>query len=176
MRRNVRRGIAVAVGLVLGWSAAGLAPAFFGGSVSLAEEAHPASATEGHASGDGHHHVAGESHDEHAAAGGDHGHAGDHGDHGDTGIIAAQQLVPSQRDVPWLGGVLAAVVLLFIAAVVLGIPALRLRGPLPPDPAEALAHDEGHHAEDHGGGAHTQDPHGGHPEPVTSVRQSHAHH
>ena len=57
---------------------------------------------------------------------------------------AASELVPEKKDAPFYKPVLWAIVGLFIAAVVLGIPALKLRGPEPPDPAAAHGHDDEH--------------------------------
>ncbi len=68
-------------------------------------------------------------------------HPGEH----DAGK-AAEQLVPTRSDIPWLRPVMTGVVVLFAAAVVLGIPAMALKGPEPPEPAE---HDEHGAHEEH---------------------------
>lgn len=57
---------------------------------------------------------------------------------------AASELVPEKKHAPFFKPVLGTIVGLFIAAVVLGIPALKLRGPEPPDPAAAHEHDDQH--------------------------------
>jgi hypothetical protein len=61
------------------------------------------------------------------------------------------KLVPRHEDVTWVPYVVISAAGLFVAAIVLGIPAERIRGPLPPDPADTHAHD-----------AHDDHAHGGH--------------
>ena len=58
----------------------------------------------------------------------------------DVALAAAGQLVPQPEDIPWFGPMLYVVVGLFVAAVVLGIPALKMRGPEPVDPADTHSH------------------------------------
>lgn len=72
------------------------------------------------------------------AAGGD--HAAAEGEHHAT---AADNLVVEHGEAPFYHNVLFAATGLFLAAIVLGAPAEKMRGPLPPDPAEA--HDDHHH-------------------------------
>ncbi len=114
------------LGLCLGWMVAGLA--YPPGNVSLAASA--AAETDGHG----------------------HAEAVDH----DEGLKAASGLVP--RDAQghaatpaWFGTVVKLIVGLFVAAIVIGVPALRAKGG---DPAGlATAHDQAHahHDEEHAG-------------------------
>ena len=105
MKRMSRRLIAVMLGLALGWYSAAL----------LRVE------TASFASG------------EHAGAAADaHGTAADHG--ADGAGHAAEALVPQGDRIPWLGAVRNGVIALFVAAVVIGIPVMKLKGPEPPDP------------------------------------------
>jgi len=127
MERLTRRTVAVILGLSLGWWIAGLAPHFVPGvGMSFAGEAQSTSPSV--------HTVE----DDHGDASGS-GHSGGRAGH----------LVPREADTFWYKPVLIAVISLFVAAIVLGIPALRLRGPEPPesaDPTDA-AHD--HDAQSH---------------------------
>jgi hypothetical protein len=90
--------------------------------------------------------------------------AGDH----DEAARAAAELAPTHEPTPWFRPVVGSAVGLFAAAIVLGIPALKLRGPLPPDPADVhdthAAHDtHGHQDDSHGGHAHSHTPAETHP-------------
>lgn len=136
MKRLARRTLSVVLGLALGWYIAGMVP-----GVSLAIDAsHRSDASEhadhhGPAHGDGQvHHAASET----DAVHGDHD-GEDHGDH-DPAFAGAKQLVPHWDDIPWFGPMVWTVVGLFVAAVVLGYPALKLRGPEPSEPADDHAH------------------------------------
>lgn len=129
MKRLTRRTLGAVLGLILGWLAAGLV--YPVGSVSLAADAP-------HAENDAHH-------DDHA-----------HGHH-DT---YATKLVPHDAEghaatPDWFGTVIKLIAALFVAAIVIGIPALRAKGG---DPAGlASAHDQSHaHHDDH---AHGDDGH-----------------
>lgn len=104
MRRMTRRVIGLAVGLVLGWSAAGYISQGVAGDMDLTSKSTAAV----------------------------------HDDHGDAAADAAGKLVPAET--AWFSGVGTGAVVLFVLAVLLGIPALALKAPEPPDPA---AHD--HH-------------------------------
>jgi len=132
MKRFTRRSAAAVVGLVLGWYVAGIV--FVGGPSVVGPGVNYAHASDAaHDSNDDHHHapVAEDPHGTHDAPGA-HGDAAEH----DAALAAAGQLVPQQEDIPWFGPVLYVAGGLFVAAVVLGIPALKLRGPEPPDPAD----------------------------------------
>ena len=123
MKRLTRRTLAIVLGLALGWWCAGLAPQIPPAvGVSFAEEAHDTSASD---------------------------HAAKHGqeDPHDSGHSGANELVPKEGDTPWFKPVIIATMSLFLAAIVLGIPALKLRGPEPPDPADASTHDHDEHGE-----------------------------
>ncbi len=126
MRRMTRRTVAILGGIVLGWYAAGFLP----GSLSQSAGPSPLFAVDapdhdGHREGDALHGEAGQAHTAHDAA-----------------ERGAQLLVPKTSDeVCWYSGVLWASGGLFAGAVVLGYPALRLRGPEP----EAAQDDHGDH-------------------------------
>ncbi len=140
MKRITRRMVAGAIGLVVGWHAAGLV-SVLGPGVSFASDAqHGASDVPEAANGHG------DSGGKHADQGASAGHASSVGGHDeyDAAYAAAQQLVPRPEDVSWYGCVVRVIAGLFVAAVVLGIPALKLRGPELPDPA-AAAHGDDHH-------------------------------
>ena len=110
------RHLWILVGLCLGWYVAGL-PLFVG--ISVAEES--------------------ALHEEHGPATHDEGGDEAGGAHHD----AVRHLVPDPLHKPgWLRPVLWTVAGLFVAAVLLGPLSLKLRGPEPPDPAEAHGHDE----------------------------------
>lgn len=126
MKRMTRRSLAILLGLTLGWYAAGLMP---GTSVTMAADG----GTSTHKS-DEHH---------------DHDHDADH-------APAATMLSVGPSQSPWLSSVLTAAAGLFAAAIVLGIPAMKLRGPEPVEPAD---HADDHH-HDHGHDGHGA--HGGH--------------
>lgn len=83
----------------------------------------------------------------------DHAEHSDHAEHATEDLLAAKALVPTDRDVPFYPTVIALIAGLFVAAVVLGIPALKIRGPLPPDPADSH-HDDAHSHDDHAHAAH----------------------
>lgn len=108
MRRMTRRVIGLAVGLVLGWSAAGYISQGVAGDMDLTSKSTAAA------------------------------HGAVHDDHGDAAADAAGKLVPAEA--AWFSGVGTGAVVLFVLAVLLGVPALALKAPEPPDPA---AHD--HH-------------------------------
>ena len=112
MFRLTRRTPWILVGLSLGWYAAGL-PLFCGTSVAGESALHEEHGSSTH---DGHDDEAGDS------------------DH------AVRHLVPRYKP-GWLRPVLWTIAGLFVAAVLLGPLSLRLRGPEPPDPAEAHGHD-----------------------------------
>ncbi|MCE9590898.1 MAG: hypothetical protein K8S99_10275 [Planctomycetes bacterium] len=92
-----------------------------------------------------------------------HGEEGESSEGHDSGAHAASQLVPELRDIPFLQPVLIAVAGLFIAAIVLGIPALKLKSPEPPDPAASDHGHDDHAAHDaHGHAAPAHDSHAKH--------------
>lgn len=124
MRRILFKTFAVVLGLALGWYVAGsmTGPSFAGDAAT------------GH--GETSHVAAG--HDPHS------------GSHDDASLAAAQMLVPRPGDADWYSTVLKIAAGLFIAAVVLGIPAMKLKGP---EPAEQPAGDD-HHSHDAGHGSH----------------------
>jgi len=130
MKRKALRLMGILFGAWLGLYVGGL----WGNNVIVAE------------SGQDHH-----GHD-HSADSSDHdGH--DHGDH--SGPHAADLLKPGENDAPWYSSVLVIAGGLFVAAVLLGIPAMKLKGPEPPDPA-----DDHHGHDDHGHGDHDDHGHG----------------
>ena len=106
MRRITRRVIVVTVGTLLGWSAAGyVSQGMAGDTVSKDDTTAPAHA----------------GHDEHGS---------------DAAATAATaMLVPSIDQIDWFPAVRTGAVMLFVLAVLLGIPALVLKAPDPPDPA-----------------------------------------
>jgi len=148
MNRFTRRLLPVIAGLGLGWYVAGVTP---GLEVTLAQyepqDTHSLSGDHGHDQ-DTHDRHNGDS--DYAEAPRDTGHdmAG-HGERitdGDSHggghdapheVVSAKLLVPQSGQVPWYRMVIGLAVGLFVAAVVLGVPALKLRGPEPPDPAAA---------------------------------------
>ena len=134
MKRKLIRCAAILIGAVLGWSAAGLLPVNVGPSVTYAEDT-----AQDHAS-----HA--ESHDDHAAASHD-SHGSHEAHHDDASAVAAKKLVPQSGDIDWYRYVVLAAAGLFIAAIVIGIPAMKLKAP---EPAEPDDHDHGHddHAHD----------------------------
>ena len=149
----IRKMVFIFVGLVVGWYTAGIVPIdesrlVLGPGVSYAE---------GDSHGSGNHHDAGGHHHEidhgetanyssksdggHEASG--HHHGGeDH--HEGADALAAGQLVPRSSDIVWFWPVLCAIACLFLGAVVLGIPILKLRGPEQPDPSD-VHHDHDAH-------------------------------
>ena len=106
MRRITRRVIVITVGTVLGWSAAGyVSQGMAGDAASKHDTTVPAHG----------------GHDEHGA---------------DAATTAATaMLVPPIDQIGWFPAVRTGAVLLFVLAVLLGIPALVLKAPDPPDPA-----------------------------------------
>ena len=110
MKRFMKRMLFALLGVALGWYAAGFLPAT---TVSFAgEELDTPKQVDRRAT------------------------ASLHGDDG-TSADAGEALRPQRIDLPWVY-ILTAIAVLFVAAVVLGIPAKILKGPDPPDPA---AHD-----------------------------------
>lgn len=173
MKRFARRTLAVFVGLLLGWFAAGHLPGSLAQATS-SEEAPAASSLQSDSkiheeptTGVVEEHLVEQNHDEvkshsaenpptHEAAietseHGTSGQAGEHQEegHSEAGAVAAKQIVPEPEQIQWFPRVLWIAAALFVAAVVLGIPALKIRGPLPPDPADShdahSAHGD-HHA------------------------------
>jgi hypothetical protein len=125
MNRLTRRTVSAIAGVVLGWYVAGVVPTsgpLTLASPSMAEDTHHAPAGHTPSGAEGHGLTAPDS------------HSNDH-DGSDPALAAANLLVPQAEDIRWYKPVLIAIVGLFVAAVVLGIPALKLRGPEPPDPA-----------------------------------------
>ena len=107
MKRFTRRMIAVVLGLVLGWWAAAFVP--MGATIFAGDDQSSGPASLG-------------------------GHGDGDADHEDDGKQAAEDLIPHRNQIPWLRQVIFGVVALFVAAIVLGIPAMKLKGPDPPDP------------------------------------------
>ena len=105
MRRLPRRLVGIVLGLCLGWYAAGVIGP---GGTGLASDTETAASADGHASSD---------------------HSSTH--HEDNPAAA---LLPRADSIRWLRPVLYAALGLFVAAVVLGIPALMLKGPDAPEP------------------------------------------
>lgn len=68
--------------------------------------------------------------------------------HDDPGAAGLAALVPQADDVPWLGPMLTALVGLFAAAVVIGIPSLKYQTPVSPQAAPSAGHDD--HGDAHG--------------------------
>ncbi len=181
MKRFARRTLAVFVGLLLGWFAAGHLPGSLAQATST--EGTPAASSlqsdpklqekpntevaEKHSvsqnSEEVNSHFANSTPTHGAASGtsehGTPGQAGDHheGGHSEAGALAAKQIVPEPEQIQWFPRVLWTAAALFVAAIVLGIPALKIRGPLPPDPADS--HDahavHGDHHADHHDDAHS---------------------
>ena len=117
MRRTLRRFWAITLGLALGWYAAGLLPGDF--------DSPPQAIAAGSASSSG------------AAADGK-------SKAPDPGEAAAAKLTPESlpQQAPFFSAVVFGTVGLFVAAVVLGVPALALKGEDPSDPADTHGHDE----------------------------------
>ena len=129
MSRFTRRTLAVVLGLGLGWYIAGTAGHLLPAVGALrADNPHDQTAS-------------GEAHPSESRS-------GDDNLSGDVahGPQAAKDLVPGANDVPFIRPVVYAAAGLFIAAIMLGIPALALRGPEPPDPANEHAHGRDDHA------------------------------
>ncbi len=134
MNTITRRSLGILAGLTLGWYAAGLTPGL-NPSMAQHDTHHDAAPT--------HDDHAGHDHDAHqpAPAHADTTHDANHHEP----IESASLLVPGPGQVDWYRPVLGIIAGLFVAAIVLGIPALKLRGPEPPDPATAPAHDSHAH-------------------------------
>ena len=134
MKRLTRRSFAVCLGLVLGWIAAGMV--FDSGEMTDDSGFLTPSSASAAASKDD-----GKKHDEHK----------DGEKHEDEGIKAAGKLAPKElpEQTPFFRSVLIGAVVLFIAAVPLGMFAMAMKGEDPPDPA-----DDHHGHDDHGDGHH----------------------
>ena len=132
MKRLCRRSISILIGLVLGWMVAGM---MMGESVSLAEEGHHVEHAADSDADTGH------GHDDHA----DHHESAHDGHENDLAAQAAASLVPKETDIAWYGTVLVLAGGLFLAAILLGYPVMKLSGPEPPDPAADHGHDDHGH-------------------------------
>lgn len=150
MKRLTGKTLAIVTGLVLGWQMAGLIPSSPVIEQSYAQEQHARpQGTESHDPS----HNADERHHDHGDESmpspppSEGAHLQDvHQDtHIDPGQRTAAELIPQDEDYGWYRPVVQAVVGLFAAAVLLGVPALRLRGPELPEPA----HDDQHHDPTH---------------------------
>lgn len=130
MKRIFRRSFSILVGLILGWTVAGM---MLGESVSLAEEGHDVTHAERSHAGHGH--------DDHVDQ-----HEGGHGGHEkDLAADAAGLLIPQASDMTWYGTVLGLVGGFFLAAGLLGYPVTKMGGQEPPDPAADPSHDDHAH-------------------------------
>lgn len=128
MKMKLFRTVGIVLALCMGWYAAGL--------------------QDSRASGDGHDHSK-HGHTQNDAASntaGDDHHAGHAGD-------AAKLLKPQPGDAPWYSSMLLIAGGLFVAAIVIGYPAMKIKGPEPADPADD-------HHDDHDGHGHDDDGHG----------------
>lgn len=137
MKRFTRRAAAVVVGIVLGWYVAGVV------SVGESPVAAPGPGASYAQASDTPPHDAHGDHADTADEG--YGTPDAHGAHDtdaehDAALAAAGQLVPGPQDIPWFRPMLYVAAGLFVAAIVLGIPALKLRGPEVPDPADTHSH------------------------------------
>ncbi len=142
LRRLLLRSVAVTCALILGYVAGGLVDQPLDSTPAYASDAKPASAQRDH-----------HDHDDHAAH---EKHAGsDHGSAHAAGPKAVDLIKPNLTEAPFYPFVLKLAVGLFAAAIVLGIPALKLRGP---EPVEADDHHDDHAHDDHGH-AHGHDVH-----------------
>lgn len=128
MKRITRRTIGAVIGLSLGWYVYGVVDPILSGKPSFAHEDKAA----------------------HQAAPAGHAERGKHPAEEDSEHVAGH-LVPADGGAPFIRPVIYAAVGLFVAAIVLGIPAQALRGPEPPDPAEQHEAHGGHDEHDHGG-------------------------
>lgn len=175
MKRIVRRSLAIVVGLALGWIAAGVAMNS-GVSATLASDEAPAEAKPVPASeepavvphsdapaGEKPHAVKAQEHPAGPVAhpSDNHENHNAHAEGHDPAIVAMQSLKPTPDQIFWYPNVLLAIAGLFLAAVTIGMISLKIRGPLPPDPADT--HDD-HTHDDHGHGhdahGHDKDAHG----------------
>ena len=160
MRCLTRRTLGVTIGLVLGWYVAGSfqESTALWTSTSYAEDTSAKITTDRGKTADDDPHKAIFEHS-FADGSGDstndvlnyHGTTGHHtqdsqpGHHNDLGVQAAEMLMPTSRQqVCWYRPVVITAGGLFIAAVVLGMPALAMRGPEPADPADDHTHDAHH--------------------------------
>ncbi len=154
MRRSAQRILAVVTGLVLGWYLAGMLPGI-GASLAVEQAGEPPHAQTSHA--------ADQPLPEHDTK---HGtlppssHGG-HTDHRSPHENDAIHLLPKPHDMTWFRAVVWSAAGLFVAALVLGIPALKLKGEEPPEPVAGHDNDHGSHDEDQG----HRDSHAAHAHP-----------
>lgn len=141
LKRAMRRTVGAAVGLMLGWLAAGAVyPPGTLAAATLGSDAKP-----------GHHA----------------GHDDDH--HMDAGQQAARQLAPiddhGHAATPaWFSRVVTGIAVLFGAAILIGVPALAMRGADPGSQASAedqaaARHDDHGHGDGHGDHGHAAPSH-----------------
>ena len=111
MKRFTRRMLVVMAGLVLGWYTAALVPtgtaSASGGAIGADAAGRTIQDEAGHSSSEG---------------------------HSDEGLTATEALRPSRCEIAWLRPVMIGIGTLFAGAVVLGIPAMKVRGPDLPNP------------------------------------------
>ena len=135
MARKYRMTLAITLGLVLGWTAAGYLEGHLPGTVSSALAAEvPGDADSGAQT---EHHGDADPHDEHHDLG--------------EGRAQAQELVPREAT-DWYRPVVNIAVALFATALVIGCTVIALKGPDAPDPADD--HDDHGHQNEHGHGHH----------------------
>jgi hypothetical protein len=138
MKRMTRRMIGAVIGLSLGWYVYGVVDPILTGKPSFGHEDKAAhQAAPGSAPGSA------------PAEPGKHAPAAGERPAQEGEAHAAQHLVPADGDAPFMGAVVWGTVALFSAGIVLGIPALALRGPEPPDPAAQHDDHAGHGHDDH---------------------------
>lgn len=131
MNRITRRTIAAAGGLCLGWFAAGYIPALTATHLHAEDRPHHETEVTDHASATNDHAAPDTDHRATAAA-----------HHADPGRDAANLLVPANEDVGWYRPMLFTIGGLFAAAVLIGVPMMKLKAPEP----AAAAHDaDAHH-------------------------------
>ncbi|MCC6579354.1 MAG: hypothetical protein IT440_02870 [Phycisphaeraceae bacterium] len=127
MNKWLRRTLGMGLGLVLGWQVAGMATGTGSWSRPLSQPVAMAETEQHHEAGT----KAEASHATHES--------------GEAGHHAVAMLVPAADDIRWYPCVLTAAAALFAAAVVLGVPAMALKGP---EKAESQPHGHdggGHH-------------------------------
>ncbi|MCK4871829.1 MAG: hypothetical protein KAS72_03795 [Phycisphaerales bacterium] len=134
---TTRKTLGIAVGLILGWYAA----SFVQTAVSYAQDEQPSHPSAETATTHEPHdlqgaaleqpHEEGESTDHHADPA-DHS-GGEH--HGKSD--AAAEALAVHADPPWFSTMRTGIIVLFILAALVGSAALLLKGPEPPDPADA---------------------------------------